>query len=378
MPLFGQIDYDGRVQRAAEALSETHEVIAFSIDSGNNYVSAKFESRVIKAPRLLLRTRCLRGFLYLYFWLALIHAAVRARPPVIFAHDFLLALPGWIAARLTGARLVYDPHELIVPEANPSHNEVNRIWYLLENWVVRRASLVIAANAERADIMQAHYGLDRLPIVIRNIPPLPAKVWEEQETLCHYPELKRDHPDTIQLVYVGNMNMKRRLDKFVAAMNYLPHRFELVMVGAGLDLENLQQQAKRCGVERRVKFLGRAPESHLQHILRICDIGIIAYSQFGMNNIYCASNKLFEYLQAGLPVVSTRQRSLQPIICGFRVGELVACDQARDEDAAREIAAAVGRLADDMPAYKARIPRFLQTNNWESERLRLIQAVNDL
>jgi hypothetical protein len=62
MPVYNQIDYDGRVQRGAEALSDLFDVTVFSIDSGKGYNNPKFFSVFVFLPRL----KRLKGVLHLY------------------------------------------------------------------------------------------------------------------------------------------------------------------------------------------------------------------------------------------------------------------------------------------------------------------------
>ena len=92
---------------------------------------------------------------------------------MIYAHDYFTAFPSRISAFLTGALLVYDAHELIIPEENFRLGLRSKFFYWLEKLSLGRASLVIAANSERAELMKEHYGLSSAPIPIKNIAIVP-------------------------------------------------------------------------------------------------------------------------------------------------------------------------------------------------------------
>lgn len=53
MPVFNEIDYDGRVQRAAEAIGQNFDVTVCSVDSNHPYHNALFKTRLWKRPARL-------------------------------------------------------------------------------------------------------------------------------------------------------------------------------------------------------------------------------------------------------------------------------------------------------------------------------------
>lgn len=126
--------------------------------------------------------------------------------------------------------------------------------------------------------------------------------------------LKRDHSNIIRLVYQGDMSLVRRIDMFISVMKYIDGRFELLPVGDGPDVQLLKQKVETEGVKDKVIFITKVPRDCLYDILKTCDIGIIAYPNKGMNNIYCAPNKLYEYTQAGLPIIATYSLSLEAVM----------------------------------------------------------------
>ncbi|HYH78711.1 MAG TPA: glycosyltransferase, partial [Longimicrobium sp.] len=149
MPVFNPIEFDGRVQRAASALAEAYDVTVVSVDAGGGFSDPAYRVR----PVAVRRGKAVR---HLTFLRAVLGEARRLRPAVVHAHDFFMAVPGWMAARACGARLVYDAHELMIPEPERPQTGHEHFWYLTEKAVVRRANLVIAANEERAREMRRH------------------------------------------------------------------------------------------------------------------------------------------------------------------------------------------------------------------------------
>ena len=76
-------------------------------------------------------------------------------------------------------------------------------------------------------------------------------------------------------------------------------------------------------------FLGRLPEEELRYVVEQCDIGIVSYHRADLNNEYCASGKVFEYLEAGKPIVTTANQPLALEFCA-KTGVGVAYDGFAD------------------------------------------------
>ena len=366
MAVFNELDYDGRVQRAAEALAPIYDVTVLAIASEHPFATAGYTLRTV-----VLRRGRRAGLLgQLQFWLAFIVSVLRWRPAVVHAHDFFLAFPGWVAARVSGARLVYDAHELIIPEPGQRLPLRDALFYRLETWVVRRAALVIAANRPRAELMAQHYHLDRVPLPVENVPPTPHSVLADAEVAALYPALK-PAPDGTTLVYQGDMSLERGVGVFLDALPLLDPSFRMVLIGAGPDLATLRDRAAAQADASRAIFLGRVPRAHLYDLMRRCDVGVVTYPTRGLNNVYCASNKVFEYLQAGLALVATCQPPLRDIIGTFNVGLLVGCDaQATPAD----VAGAVRSLAASLAEHRARAGDVLEVFSWENEQAKLLGA----
>ena len=371
MPLYGQIDDDGRVQRAAEALSDIAEVVVFSIASEGRYSNERFASKAVS----------LKPFSgpgvswYLVFVSKMLAAAVTMKPDVVYAHDYFLSLPGLVAARLSGARFVYDAHELIVPKKGRPLGQRRDFFYALEKRAVRKADLVIAASPERAELMQRHYGLPARPTDVQNISPSAYR--GGGSVLARYPRLARGANVGIKLVYQGYFDRSRDLAPFVRAMCHLNEGFELVCVGDGPELARLRTLADELGVADRIAFLGRVPHKDLQAMLEYCDIGIVSYSNEDLNNVYCAPNKVYEYAQAGLAVLATDQLPLVRLVEGGGIGVVIG-DAGDEEAQARLIADKARFLVDNLKNFKNETAEFARLHTWEKERSKLVAAVSRL
>jgi glycosyltransferase involved in cell wall biosynthesis len=366
--LYGTLEYDGRVQRMIEILQRMGDVTVADVADQE----MKHSEKTIEAHRVQIQLPKLPGKItrHLYFWQAISRLAMQAKPSVVIAEDYFTSFPGWLSAKLCGARLVYDAHELIIPDPGTSMTKRERFWYLLEKWTVYRADLVIAANEDRASIMAEHYQLKQVPTVMRNIPSRNERGSEDGSALNQFPALTRRTADEVLVLYQGDVSLNRGIGRFVEAMRYLPSKFRLVVAGDGPDLNRLKEQARALEQDGRFTSLGRVPRHLLPDISRLAEVGIITYPFQGLNNIYCSPNKIFEYAQAGLPVVATNQPPLRKWVESYSIGELVG-----EHDSPEQMARMIQQVAENKSKYADALPVFLEDNRWENEAERVKGAI---
>jgi len=367
MIVYNEIDYDGRVQRSAIALSQKFNLTVISIDSGRNYYNENFETKAIKLPNIK-KFKLIR---HLLFWLKVTPIIIKIKPHVCYSHDFFVALPGLIWSCLTQSKFIYDAHELIIPEKGKKQEKKETFFYLLEKISIKFANLIIAANKERSQLMKAHYALKYSPLVVRNIPQAPDK--NTLENIIHdYPLLKSKNQEDIWLVYQGDINLERGIKPFIIAIQHTDPRFKLLLIGGGPDLNQIKKNVIEKQLNDKILLLGKIPRDHLHPVLTVCDIGIVTYPFQGLNNIYCASNKIFEYAQAGLTVLATCQPPLRSIIEKYKFGILLGCK--KQSILTESIIDALQELSEKECFYK-KIQDFINDNQWKNEASKLLNIV---
>ena len=365
--LFGTLEYDGRVQRFAGVLGSLGRVCLVDVAGGSGG-AVHGSVTVRRSVHLPGSAGVLRR--HLRFWRVALAEALRWRPCFVVAEDFYTAFPARLASLLTGARLIYDAHELIIPEPGLRQRWRHRIWYRLERFAVQRAALIIAANEERARAMRRHYRLPQTPVVMQNFPPEPAEAPGMEDVLKRYPRLARRCPEERLLLYQGHVDLERGLDRFVRALDRLPLRYRLLIAGGGPHLEALRGLGGPLIKSGRLVLLGRIEHRDLPQLTSAADIGLVAYPFQGQNNIYCASNKVFEYLQAGLPVVSTDQPPLRRLVEKYHLGRLIG-----EKDSPARVAEAIQEVAENRAGYLESRTCFLKDHRWSGEAARVRAAL---
>ena len=299
-------------------------------------------------------------------------AVIRIPADVYHASD-LTALPAcYIAARLHRKPLVFETYEM--PLALP---QVTR-WHILHACATRllkvmmpRCTAVISPSPpithELQRLYNAHSG-----VVIRNIPPYQPPL--KSDRLRHHLALE---PQARIALYQGDLRHDRGLDMLVRAAHFLDPNNVIVLMGKGESHATLQALIAQEGVERQVKLLPAVPYAELLTWTASADLGLIIFPPDSTPNLkMCLPNKLFEYLMAGVPVLSSPLEAVVEIVDIFQVGKVVSSLDPRD------IAQAMNSILADQGALARFSANALAASKhelcWEIESQRLIQLYQSI
>jgi glycosyltransferase involved in cell wall biosynthesis len=186
-------------------------------------------------------------------------------------------------------------------------------------------------------------------------------------------------PDVRIALYQGNIQPDRELERLVLAAPYLEPKTVIVLMGKGFRgvPERLQELIDRLGVAERVKIIPPVPYDELLDWTASADIGLTIFSpSYSLSIRYTLPNKLFEYLMAGLPVLSLQLDAIAEVIRTYDVGLVLSTlDPAA-------IGAGINTLLADPKALAHMRERALEVArrefNWQKESPRLIHLYRRL
>lgn len=218
------------------------------------------------------------------------------RPAIVHCNDHNTMWIGVAARLLTGARVVYDSHELW-PDRNGRWE--SRAWLLATEWIfVRAAHRVIVSSPGHAAVISHRYRIAE-PVLIRNIPEHPPLV----QPVSTGPRAQGRHSVG---VYAGGLQAHRGIEQAIEALGESSDT-RLRLLGAGRDgyVECLRELAERCGVSSRVEFAGLVPNEILIEEISRADFGLALFQPTCLSHRLVLPNKVFEYLHAGVPVLAS-------------------------------------------------------------------------
>jgi glycosyltransferase involved in cell wall biosynthesis len=108
-------------------------------------------------------------------------------------------------------------------------------------------------------------------------------------------------------------------------MGHCSEEFVLVLLGRtfkGYE-QTLTKRIQNGGLHHRVFLRDAVPHAEILRYMASCDIGTAFYSNINVNNYYCASNKLFEYIALEKPVITNNYPGLLETVESYRQGVCV-------------------------------------------------------
>ena len=325
------------------------------------------ETRVLRLLTRALPSGAALSLKYLELALRQMTASLGEPADLYVAHD-LDALPQAVAAaRLRHAPVVYRAHELWTERARVPGR---RAWRMIERGLGAWVDLVVAPTHERAQFLRDRCRLAQLPMVVMNCPPLRERV--ERNRLAELmDQAGHDVTGRRLVLYQGTVAASRCILEIVSASAYLPDDVQVVLMGV---VDNKLRQALEGALLRsdgRAVLLPAIQPADVWPVVCSAQAGIALYRPDCLNNRLCAPNKVFEYMMAGVPVIGSRNPSLEPLIERNDIGTLV------DPEDPADIAAGIMRLlgrSDQRELRERAISAAAGRYNWSAQVEPLLEA----
>lgn len=284
------LTYDQRMQRICSALAD--EGYDVTLIGRLRKTSLPLTEKNYKELRL----KCVfnKGKLfYLEYNIRLFVFLINHRFDIVNSNDLDTLVACKLASELKRKPLVFDAHELFteVPEVI-NRPIVRKVWLFVEAWGLRKLKHGYTVCNSLADYFNQKY--QTRFTAIRNV-PYSAK---NQINLA----LANKLPEGAFMLYQGALNKGRGLEMIIDIMPELDCK--LVICGEG-DLSNeLRKRASNLNLNGKVYFLGMVTPNHLVSITKRAWLGLNVSENLGLSYYYSLNNKVFDYIQAGLPAIT--------------------------------------------------------------------------
>ena len=292
-------------------------------------------------------------------------------PDLIHAHDFhMIGVAVTAANNLRQAgnetKVIYDAHELV--EGLSYEPRVVEDWLAEEGSHIGSVDAVIGVSPIQVRRLVEKYSLAREPVVTLNAPVT--------DTTSQPDTTIRDDVgvDGRLLVYHGNATPQRGVLLLVEALAYLNGDVHVVFVFQGDHplIPELEAIAERARARERLHFVDFVEAAHLPVYLSTADLAVIPYLLTG-NHDKTLPNKLFEALQAGIPVLASDMEALGGFIDEYGVGATF------QNGSARSLAEVAAAMLGDIARYKARINADVrEMSGWDAQAAKLAALYGDL
>ena len=282
---------------------------------------------------------------------------------LLVSNDLDTLLPNYLVHKLKRIPIVYDSHEYFT--ATPElvdRPKVQRIWKWIERSIVPKLKNCITVNASIANLFEKEYHVHFA--IVRNIPRKRESIETPTRKSLGLPENKK-----IVLLQGSGINVQRGAEEAVEAMQYIDDAV-LLIVGGGDVIPVLKKMVQELLLQEKVKFVPRQTPENLAGYTANADLGLTIDKDTNINYRFSLPNKLFDYIHAGIPVLSTPLVELKNIIQHYEIGEFI------ENHDPLHIADSIKRMLEDkkqLAVYKSNNLKAASELNWENEKKTLIE-----
>jgi glycosyltransferase involved in cell wall biosynthesis len=281
------------------------------------------------------------------------------RADVLVANDLDTLLANFVAKKVKpSTKVVYDSHEYFteVPELT-KRPRIQRFWLGIEKLIFPKLKTIYTVNQSIAQLYEATYKKNIQ--VIRNISP----TWKPN-TYLSKAELGIPENKFVLILQGAGINVDRGAEEAVEAMRQL-NDCVLLIVGDGDVVEELKKNVKEYDLQHSVLFFGKRPYDEMMQFTYNADLGLTLDKATNLNYKFSLPNKVFDYIHAGTPILSTRLVEIGRIIERNNVGILI------DELTVDSLVEAIQSLQTNkslLDELKANCQKAAEVENWDEEK----------
>jgi glycosyltransferase involved in cell wall biosynthesis len=166
----------------------------------------------------------------------------------------------------------------------------------------------------------------------------------------------------------------RGLERLVEAAAEVPDAY-FVFIGGGRLESILRERARFLGLEDRVHFIPTVSLADLPSYTASADIGVQPIENTCLNHFSTDSNKLFEYMMAGLAIVATNLPEIRKLVREHDLGILIASGDTN------ELASAITPRRDNSElrqTFGKNAAKAAAKINWEAQEGKLVSLYRDV
>lgn len=254
----------------------------------------------------------------LLFWFSIIK--YYRNSSVFHCNDLYALPPAYFIKKILKkrAKIVYDCHEHETEAQIYIGNPILKMSAkIIERKMIPYADKVIVVSKSIRDDYVDMYKINP-PALVMNCPNFHTYKNEE-----YFRKVFKIPKENIILLYVGIYKQGRGLERLISLFKRATKKnkkLSLVLLTWGDGIEKLKESIKD---DKNIFIHGSAPLNVFMGYVASADFGVLLLENISKNNDYALPNKLFDYVMAKLPVITSNLKEMAQFINENKVGYVV-------------------------------------------------------
>lgn len=263
-------------------------------------------------------------FFYLKFILILFRELIKTDAHIYFAEDFYTLPLVTFFAKLKSAKVFYNSREIYAYIGGlHSRPYLQKLITAIERFFIKKVDLVLTTGKLDSEFLEKFYSLPKTSVV-RNIP-----LYQKPNVEINFREMFGISEDKLILLYQGIIIPGRGIANIIEALPKIPSAV-LILLGDGPNKEDFKNISVRLKIEDRVIFAGAYSQKELINYTAAADVGLSLIENISISYYHALPNKLFEYIMAQIPVLSSNLPQMKNIVESYKVGEVINLENPQE------------------------------------------------
>ena len=271
-----------------------------------------------------------------------------------------------LGKRINKKIIIYDMRELRIPSEILSIK--SKIGCIPEKRIVKNADLVICANKERAEFVKLNYKTKKVTF-FENIRKLDFSCVDEDCYRTKY--INIFEKKSFKIISTSGTSISRGNDKLTEAVTKIKnHDIDLILCGGEFDEKGSDETIRRIISQNQAKnihIIDKVKSKELFYLINHCDCGVVNYHSKDTNNKYCASGKLYEFIFAKKPVITTSNPPLKRIVEQYNIGS-----------SGEDYLATIKNVIDNYNLYKTNVEQLANNLSVDENNKNLEREIKDI
>ena len=254
---------------------------------------------------------------YAFYNVRLFFLLLFSKTDILHSNDLDTLLANYLVSKLKRVPLIYDSHEYFtgVPEIQ-NRRCVKKVWTTIEKWIFPKLKFVFTVNESIADLYKQQYKVNVL--VMRNIPSMKNIPLFRSKDDLNLPKDKK-----IIILQGAGINVDRGAEELLEAIA-LMNNCLLIIAGSGDVIEQLKLRSQKEDLSHKVLFTGKLPYEEMMQYTMLSDVGVTLDKPNNTNYELSLPNKLFDYIKAGIPILSSNLIEIKKVVQTYQIGAIIS------------------------------------------------------